>query len=249
MNLSMTLGEQLKKLRAEKALSQPELAELAGIEQSYLSKLENDKSLPSNEVLRKLLKAFSLSVAQLLEPLDKNYIKNNLLVISDIEQLYRQASSKQLNQQRNLLYIASSLIVLAVTLFYVGYAKQVFNETLYEYHSDGVVLSGEPINIFNRWRDLIDSKNRNEKDEIIRKKSVLMAQRSDELVHLSADNRGSSFIMAVSGGRRLFEKPRHTQSIQKTRQINSWLQALAVLLFSCGVMGFVLELRLFKLNQ
>lgn len=67
----MTLDEQLKKLRAEKSPSQPELAELAGIEQSYLSKLENDKSLPSNEVLRKLLKAFSLSVAQLLEPLYK----------------------------------------------------------------------------------------------------------------------------------------------------------------------------------
>ena len=132
MNLSMTLGEQLKKLRAEKALSQPELAELAGIEQSYLSKLENDKSLPSNEVLRKLLSAFSLSVAQLLESLDKSYIKNNLLVISDIEQLYQQASTKQLSQQRNLLYMASSLIVLAVTLFYVGYSKQVFNERLYE---------------------------------------------------------------------------------------------------------------------
>jgi transcriptional regulator with XRE-family HTH domain len=38
----MTLGEQLKKLRNEKALSQPDLADLTGIEQSYLSKLEND---------------------------------------------------------------------------------------------------------------------------------------------------------------------------------------------------------------
>jgi transcriptional regulator with XRE-family HTH domain len=36
----MTLGEQLKKLRNEKALSQPDLADLTGIEQSYLSKLE-----------------------------------------------------------------------------------------------------------------------------------------------------------------------------------------------------------------
>jgi transcriptional regulator with XRE-family HTH domain len=71
----MTLGEQLKKLRADKGVSQPELAELAGIEQSYLSKLENDKSLPSNEVFRKLLNAFSLSVVQLLEPFDSHYNK------------------------------------------------------------------------------------------------------------------------------------------------------------------------------
>ena len=153
----MTLGEQLKKLRADKALSQPELAELAGIEQSYLSKLENDKSLPSNEVFRKLLSAFSLSVAQLLAPLDTHYIKNNLLVISDIEQLYQQTSTMQLNQQRTLLYIASSLIVLAVTLFYIGFAKQVFNESFYEYSSRGIVLAGEQNDIFRTWQEMIDS--------------------------------------------------------------------------------------------
>jgi transcriptional regulator with XRE-family HTH domain len=44
----MTLGEQLKKLRNEKALSQPDLGNIAGIEQSNLSELENDKSMPSN---------------------------------------------------------------------------------------------------------------------------------------------------------------------------------------------------------
>ena len=93
MTLSKTLGEQFKKLRTEKGLSQPELAELAGIEQSYLSKLENDKSLPSSEVLRKLLSALNLTLAELLTPLDKNYIKTNLLAINDIEQLFQQATT------------------------------------------------------------------------------------------------------------------------------------------------------------
>ena len=55
----MTLGEQLKKLRNAKDLSQPDLANIAGIEQSYLSKLENDKSIPSNDISRKLLLHFS----------------------------------------------------------------------------------------------------------------------------------------------------------------------------------------------
>ena len=249
MNLSMTLGEQLKKLRAEKALSQPELAELAGIEQSYLSKLENDKSLPSNEVLRKLLSAFSLSVAQLLESLDKSYIKNNLLVISDIEQLYQQASTKQLSQQRNLLYMASSLIVLAVTLFYVGYSKQVFNERLYEYRSDGVVLTGEPSDVFWKWRDLIDIKDRNEKDEKTRQLRVVMAQRSDVLVKLVPTNKGYYFEEPVAGGRRLFTKSKHGLPIVEPRAINAWLQVLGVLLMISGIMGFVLERRLFTLSK
>ena len=245
----MTLGEQLKKLRAEKGLSQPELAELASIEQSYLSKLENDKSLPSNEVFRKLLSALSLSVVQVLEPLDKNYIKNNLLVISDIEQLYQQASTKQLNQQRNLLYMASTFVIVAVTLFYIGYSKHIFNESLYEYHSRGVVLAGEPINIFSRWRELIDIKDRNEKDEVIRKKRVVMASRSDTLVHLSTENQGSSFVMAVTGGKRLFYKSKESPTLQKPRMINAWLQVLGVLLFCSGIISFVLERRLYNLQR
>ena len=245
----MTLGEQLKRLRTDKGLSQPELAELASIEQSYLSKLENDKSLPSNEVFRRLLNAFSVSVAKILEPLETHYIKNNLLVISDIDQLYQEKSSKQINQQRNLLYSASTLIVLAVTLFYIGYSKQAFNEILYEYRSSGVVLAGEPTNIFRRWRDLIDVKNRNVKDEIIRKKGVVMAQRNDVLVKLISENKGYSFEEQVEGGRRFFRKSKHELPIQQIRPINAWLQVLGVMLLASGIMGFVLERRLFNLSR
>ena len=245
----MTLGEQLKKLRVDKGLSQPELAELASIEQSYLSKLENDKSLPSNEVFRRLLNAFSVSVAKILEPLDTHYIKNNLLVISDIDQLYQEKSSKQINQQRNLLYSASTLIVLAVTLFYIGYSKQVFNETLYEYRSDGVILAGEPNNVFGRWRELIDIKDRNEKDEKIRQLKIVMAQRSDVLVQLMPENKGTHFEESVDGGRRFFKKPKNTLPIKVPQAINAWLQVLGVMLLASGIMGFVLERRLFNLSR
>lgn len=245
----MTLGEQLKNIRANKGLSQPELSELAGIEQSYLSKLENDKSLPSNEVLRKLLRAFSLSVTEFLEPLDTSYIKNKLLVISDIERLYQQVSTKQLNQQRNYLYLSSTLIVLAITLFYMGYAKQVFNENLYEYSSRGVVLDGEPSDIFWQWRDLIDIKDRNKKDEKMRQLKVVMSQRSHVIVKLISENKGYSFEEKVEGGRRYFRKSKSEVPIQQLRAINAWLQVLGVMLLTSGIMGFVLERRLFKTSH
>jgi len=249
MSHPTTLGEQFKNIRAEKGLSQPELAELAGIEQSYLSKLENDKSLPSSDMLRKLLSAFKLSVAELIEPLDNSYIKANLLAISDIEQLYQQASTKQLNRQRNMLYFASALIVIAVTLFYLGYSKQVFNERLYEYSSEGVVLAGEPSDVFRNWLHLIDIKDRNEKDEIIRQQRVVMAKRSDVLVKLVPENKGYSFEESVEGGSRLFTKKKNALPVKKPRAINAWLQVLGVLLFASGIMGFVLERRLFKLSR
>jgi transcriptional regulator with XRE-family HTH domain len=74
----MTLGEQLKKLRNEKALSQPDLADLTGIEQSYLSKLENDKSMPSNDIFRRLLAAYELSLADFITVFDRYYAETQL---------------------------------------------------------------------------------------------------------------------------------------------------------------------------
>ena len=170
-------------------------------------------------------------------------------MISDIEQLYQQASVKQLKQQRNLLYIASSLIVFAVTLFYLGYSKQVFNENLYEYRSYGVVLAGEPSDIFQNWHALINIKDRNEKDEIMRQQKVVMAQRSDILVKLIPENKGYYFEMPVEGGSRLFQRSKHDMPLQQPRAINAWLQVLGVLLMISGIMGFVLERRLFKLPR
>jgi len=43
----MNFGERIKQLRTARNMTQPQLAEAIGIEQSYLSKLENDKSVPS----------------------------------------------------------------------------------------------------------------------------------------------------------------------------------------------------------
>ena len=82
----MTLGEKIKQLRQEKGLSQPELAAEAGIEQSYLSKLENDKSLPSNDILRKILAAFQVSLNDFVtdELVQKDMLR--LKQIPDVEQ-------------------------------------------------------------------------------------------------------------------------------------------------------------------
>ncbi len=239
----MTLGEKFKQLRMEKGLSQPELAEIAGIEQSYLSKLENDKSLPSNEVFRKMLSAFSVSVEQILHGLEQSYIKANLMMIADIEQFVKQLQANKLAKQRNLLYSASAFIVLAVTLFYIGFSKQVFNETLYEYKSKGVVLAGEPNDVFSRWSNLIDSKDRNVRDELRRKKLIEMTARSDEQIIHIQENLGQLFVKEVDGGKRLYRKE---HSLQKPRAINAWLQVVGVFLFVSGLMLFVVERRLYK---
>ena len=55
---AMNFGDKIRQLRTDKNLTQPELAAAMGIEQSYLSKLENGKSLPSNDMLQRILDVF-----------------------------------------------------------------------------------------------------------------------------------------------------------------------------------------------
>lgn len=62
----MELAKQLLKLRKEQQWTQAFAAREIGIQQSYLSKLENDKVIPSPEVLEKLAQAYGVTANTLL---------------------------------------------------------------------------------------------------------------------------------------------------------------------------------------
>ena len=249
----MTLGEKLKQLRQEKGLSQPELAAEAGIEQSYLSKLENDKSLPSNDILRKILAAFQVSLSDFVTDELVQKDMSRLKQIPDVEQLIAQKSQNQFTQRRNFLLAASISIVLAATLFFIGYSKLIFNEYVYHYESIGVVKDDEPADIFSRWEryQLAGLKVSDvSSDEMFNQRNALaleMAKRRVTLVQMTPEYKGPSYTETVAGGRRIY-KLDNLMSKKIRRPINSWLQVLGVLLFASGIMGFVLERRLFKLN-
>lgn len=66
----MSVGENLRRWRHQRELTQPVLAERAGIEQSYLSKIENGRARPSDAVLERLATALNVDIALLLEPED-----------------------------------------------------------------------------------------------------------------------------------------------------------------------------------
>lgn len=245
----MTLGEKLKLLRQEKGLSQPELAEQAGIEQSYLSKLENDKSLPSNEMFRKILTAFQISIADFLNDELVQKDLQRLKQIPDVEQFLTQQSHNQFIKRRNFLLLASMSIVVAVTLFFIGYSKLIFNEYVYHYESIGVIKDDEPNDIFSRWERyyLNVGETLTPQQRVQKQKSLMleMAKRRVTLVQMTPEYKGPSFTETVTGGRRIY-KLDQLMSKKIRRPVNSWLQVLGVLLFASGVMGFVLERRLFK---
>src|SRR5262249_42306739 len=57
---TMPFHENLRTLRLARGLTQPMLAEKAGIEQCYLSKLENGRSKPSEDVLTRIAQALEV---------------------------------------------------------------------------------------------------------------------------------------------------------------------------------------------
>lgn len=236
----MTLGQQIKKIRMEKELSQPVLADTMGIEQSYLSKLENDKSVPSNDMYRKLLKGLESTTDDLLGQLDHQYIHSNLHQVPDIEQWLIQKRSSLHHSSRRWLLTSSALIAIAITFFYSGYNKAIFSEIQYEYISSGIVMTGEPFDYFEHGA--YASTQPDEHDRV----RAELRERYDPDEVKAFTLKGTSFNLDVGGGTRRYLLKKESTV---TRTENSILRILGVFLFTCGLMGFALERRIHQLNK
>ncbi|RYV00611.1 XRE family transcriptional regulator [Shewanella sp. OPT22] len=232
----MTLGQIIKSFRTGVGLSQPEFAEKVGIEQSYLSKLENDKSLPSNEVIQSLLVALELTLEQLLSKIELEQEQQRLQQIPLIAEYFQKQKQHQIFTLRRYMYASSLLIVLGICSFYAGYTKTLFNENLYIYQSKGVNLVGEPDDIFQSWRHLTNKSN-------VDKKRQEMNERYDPKNIETQSFKGQSFIVPETAGNRYYWLDTRRPV---PRLINTWLKIIGIFLFCSGIMGFVLERRLFR---
>jgi len=67
----------MKLARLERRLSQKAVAEQLAIQQSYLSKVENDAALPSVEILCKLCDFYGVRAHRLLSQLDEDVLRRN----------------------------------------------------------------------------------------------------------------------------------------------------------------------------
>lgn len=68
-DIRVRLGNRVRNLRKERGWTQVELAELLGIDRSYLSEIETGKKDPSLRVLKTIADGFGLSLPQLLKGL------------------------------------------------------------------------------------------------------------------------------------------------------------------------------------
>lgn len=66
--------ERLKELRKSRKITQTELANILNVEQTTVSKWENDKTMPDIEMLKKISGYFNVSISEIIEDEQPNLI-------------------------------------------------------------------------------------------------------------------------------------------------------------------------------
>jgi transcriptional regulator with XRE-family HTH domain len=206
----MKLGEKIKQLRNDAGLTQPELAEKAQIEQSYLSKLENDKGTPSFDVISKIANAFNIEVMSLIDSLDMQYLQESLKHLPEIAlKLESRRVAKQQRMRKS--YIISALaIVLGVALVVLGNSTSIVPETTYEYKSMGLIQKGELNSHFQTHSIRAIAETRDQQNKRVADNIVRINEKS----LLTTTYRGEGFIDIEGNERRYFEmrNERHVES-------------------------------------
>lgn len=75
-NVALELGQQLKKIRKRKRLSQSDLAFLVGMDRQYLYKIETAKVTPNIGTIAGLAFALGISLAELFQDISIEENKN-----------------------------------------------------------------------------------------------------------------------------------------------------------------------------
>lgn len=225
----MTLGEKIKQLRTEAELTQPELAVNAGIEQSYLSKLENEKASPSFDIISKIAQALDTEAMAVINSLDATYVKEKLSHLPEVAARYAEERMKRKQANFRRYVLAASLIVFGICSVLAGSSKVIFPDKAYNYESDGVINKGEPIELYVSYRLPGETMEQSK----TRLQSVLA--RRDKKTLVSYEYKGEEYVETSGDQRRLFEKGR---MVTIERRENKVLAILGMFMLCVGAFVF-----------
>jgi transcriptional regulator with XRE-family HTH domain len=239
----VNFSERVKQLRSERNLTQPQLAQAIGIEQSYLSKLENDKSIPSADIFQAILKAFGIDVATFLEGVDEKQVYRDLRQVPEVSNHLNAQVTTKIHSIKAWLFASGIALTLGLTLGVAGWRGLLFSNTQFNYESLGILLPGEPTDFFGTYSGLlfqqmqagvITDKERSQRTLEINQRRVLDYRLLDGY-------RGNAFTEDVPGGHRTWDF-KHASEFERPQ--NRLLMLLGVMLTFGGIVGFILEARL-----
>ena len=244
----MNFGEKLKQIRTDKNMTQPQLAEAIGIEQSYLSKLENDKSVPSAEMFQSIIKALGMDARDFLKDIDRKVLNGALKQIPEVANFINVGVVTRVHNARMWLIGSAAACCFGFALMLAANDGIVFPNNQYKYESQCVILNNESEDIFKQYRT-IQEMRRDAKiitpEEFLKSLSDFEASRVRLATIETWENKGTVYFQPVDNGRRKFELV-NTRNIRSTG--NKFLQYLGALFLFGGVAGFFIEWRLRRLQ-
>jgi len=245
----MHFGERLKQIRLDKGLTQPQFAQAAGIEQSYLSKLENDKSVPSAEMFSTLLAGLEMDAASFLSEVDRDVLATTLRHIPAVTQFTTGAAAAQIRDTKKWLYGSAAAWILGFAMMLAANDGIFMPNNLYKYSSPGVILPGEAENIFDKYREILALKftaKTMTADEVAKEAAAFMANRVRPVTVEWPASRGTVYYEAAENGRRRFELDHTTYALARGNRI---LQYLGAIVLVSGFVGLFIEWRLRRMKN
>ncbi|VXB51266.1 helix-turn-helix domain-containing protein [Massilia sp. 9I] len=245
----MNFGERLKGLRTDKGLTQPQFAALAGIEQSYLSKLENDKSVPSAEMFDTIVSALGMDAATFLQEVDREVIDSTLRHVPSVTQFKTQAVTEQVHHTKRWVFGSAAAWLLGFAIMLAANDGIFFPNELYVYKSPGVFLADEGENVFDSYGKILALQQRAKlitDEEASRRLSEFTAKRERPLTVEWPESRGTIYYEATENGKRRFDLA-NIRGLESTG--NRLLQYIGALVFACGFLCIFIEWRLRRLKK
>jgi transcriptional regulator with XRE-family HTH domain len=197
----MKFGDYLKNRRIELGWTQPDAAAKAGIEQSYLSKLETGKSVPSEDVYQRLVKAFSLDTEAMVATLYPAELDR----LREIEAVRKQLLERDHDSRfgtRRWLYAGLTALVAGGALLGLAQIDRGGAATHYTYQSYGVILPGESPEVFDAVDDE-PARTAPDYAERIARRDALIARLDEQTISIP-DMRGPAYTETLPEGRRIW---------------------------------------------
>ena len=234
----MTLGEKLRSLRSISGWTQPEFARKLGIEQSYLSKMENDKSTPSIEMFDKLCTAYEVTPDELTKGLDKDYVRKHLMHIPLISNSTNSNAERAKGKRKAAVIVCSTFILVAVLFFFTAYLELLSSNKQWQYTSPFVNFEEEIAHC---------SKDKSIQECNLKFSGNPRTSKSHEVDTLITREYQGSFVhKKLDEGYRVY-----TMELleDKRSTANKIFLISAIFLMTLGVLGLIVEARFYYIDK
>ena len=195
----MKFGDYLRQCREAKGWTQPEAAQRAEIEQSYLSKLETGRSYPSEDVYARLVRAFDIDTSELTENIAAAEIER-LRELAQVRDAVLSRESRVLNLSRGWMLAGLAGLMLSAASAAIVMTSRDVEYAEYHYRSQGVLELTESLNSFAIVNDSFALE-----DEVRRAHQSAMVARLDEDYRVVREFHGRDYVEEVPGGRRHYQ--------------------------------------------